>query len=169
MHTYILYFFCSLSTKGVTKYGDAWARLAQRHQDAGVVVVDESDRDDDDEEDADDDFGGDVEPYGDEELRTSALPGGMTSGQRQRKKQDKRKQKGGGANKKPAPAQSRRGLQWDEDEHERFVQVGVYVRHRHWRREMRGAQECCCEHSGGLSGQREPWDDTQYAAAKDLP
>eukprot|EP00903_Cladosiphon_okamuranus_P008851 g8475.t1 len=107
--------------QGVTKYGDAWARIAQRHQDAGVVVVDDSDGDDDKEDADGGDFGG-GEPCTDNdgEVYASAPPaGGEGNEQRQSKKQDNGKRQRKSKDKKLA---QRRGLKWDEDEHQRFIE-----------------------------------------------
>jgi len=99
--------------KGVAKFGDAWARLAQKHaEEGGVVVVDESDQGGDDEYDGGG-YGGsgggacrdngddnDGEPSAAATRATAAGGGGAKK--RQRKKRDP---------------------PWDEDEHDRFAEV----------------------------------------------
>lgn len=117
-----------------------------------MTVVDESDRDDD-EEHRDDGFGR-GEPCGDGELPSSAPAGGEANETRQSKAQDKGKKKKGGAQKKKGgvgPAQLKRGLRWDEDEHHRFVEVSSA---QHWRREMKRVQRHGSGHRGRGVGQK---------------
>lgn len=156
------------STKGVAKYGDAWARLAQRHQETGVVVVDESDRDDN-EEDADDNFSGGEQPCGDGEPSASAPAGGGEANEkRQSKAQDKGKQKKRGEKKNKrqglGPSRPKTGLRWDEGEHQRFVEVR-YVRRRTGDREMRRVQRHGSDHGVGGGGGSGDVRESMYTAA----
>eukprot|EP00752_Nemacystus_decipiens_P016237 g14517.t1 len=114
----------------VAKHGDAWARLVHRQQDTGVMMVDESDRDDD-EGNAGDDLGG-AEPHEDGQLPAPAPAGGGEANEKlHNKRQDrgemKKKEKGKKENQTRdlgprRPSKLRKGLRWDEDEHERFVE-----------------------------------------------
>lgn len=164
------------SVKGVSKYGDAWAQLAQRQQETGVVVVDESDLesdlDDDYEEDGGDDgdFGG-GESCEDEEPYASAPAAGVASNAKQKQQEkredntNKKKEKKKKKNNKKGDTENKklglgrilrcRDLRWDEGEHRRFVEVGIRSA-QHWRREMKDGHRNVVENTaaGGGAGLR---------------
>ncbi|CAN0492422.1 unnamed protein product, partial [Ectocarpus sp. 12 AP-2014] len=117
--------------QGVTKHGGAWARLAQKHAELGVVAVEEAEGEDgahaslrNKDDHAHVDGGRDSDGGGGDKPRTSlAGPAGERT-----KEPGKKARKGGhrgskqGKDKKKQ--KSRRGSsEWDDEEHERFVKV----------------------------------------------
>lgn len=122
----------ALCVKGVTKHGGAWARLAQKHTELGVVAVEDDEDEDgahasrgntDGSEHIDD--GRDGDGGGGDKPRTSlagpAGEGTKQSGKKARKGGDK-----GCKGKDKIKKKGRRGSsEWDDEEHERFVKVNM--------------------------------------------
>lgn len=130
------------SIQGVTRHGDAWARLAQRHMERGVVVVGESDHG---EDSGRDDYYDGVS-CGDAEPR-APTPAGRAA----KKKRDRKKKKNtgggakeaekGGARKRARVSSEAKGIggnknkdkdkdkkrkstqHWSKEEHQRFLEV----------------------------------------------
>ncbi|CBJ26084.1 conserved unknown protein [Ectocarpus siliculosus] len=116
--------------QGVTKHGGAWARLAQKHTELGVVAVEESEgedgahasrRNNDDSRHVDE--GRDSDGVGGDKPRTSLAAGPAGEGTKQPgKKARKGGDKGSKQGKDKKKQKSRRGSsEWDDEEHERFV------------------------------------------------
>ncbi|CAM9889175.1 unnamed protein product [Ectocarpus fasciculatus] len=116
--------------QGVTKHGGAWARLAQKHAELGVIAVEESEDDDgaqasrgnkDDNGHVHDGRNGDG---GGGDMPRTSLTGLAGEGTKQPGK--KAREEGGKGNRgkdKTKQKKSRRGSSdWDDDEHERFVE-----------------------------------------------
>ncbi|CAN0356232.1 unnamed protein product, partial [Ectocarpus sp. 8 AP-2014] len=116
--------------QGVTQHGGAWARLAQKHAELGVVAVEESEGEDgahasrrNNDDNGHEDEGRDCDGVGGDNPRTSLAAGPAGEGTKQPgKKARKGGDKGSKQGKDKKKKKSRRGSsEWDDEEHERFV------------------------------------------------